>query len=73
MLANGEPCCWVNAERNVCSNPSCIKAEARRVKEDAREARPRKYGERFKGMGYGQIVMELRRDRQRRRRKRSAA
>lgn len=73
MLANGDPCCWVNAERTVCSNPACIKAEERRQKEE-RKPLARKHGDRFVGWGKGAIDMELRREQQRgRRRKRRAA
>jgi len=41
MLATGEACCWTDRERLVCSNPSCIRAEAAR-KAAARAPQPRK-------------------------------
>ncbi len=56
MLAQGEPCCWTDLERTVCSNPSCIIAEDRRVKAAERQARPRKYGDRFRGWSTGEIL-----------------
>jgi hypothetical protein len=74
ILQTGEPCCWMDRERLVCSNPACIKAEARRVRLEAEKkiaaekAARRKHGDRFVGMGYGAIVLALRRDIRRRRR-----
>jgi len=39
-LSEGDTCCWTNLERNVCSNPACIKAESARVAR-VKAARPR--------------------------------
>ena len=72
ILANGDPCCWVDVERTVCSNPSCIRAEARRVRAEEKAAK-RKHGDRFVGMGFGAICEEMQRDDRRKRRKRRAA
>jgi hypothetical protein len=38
-LPEGEGCCWINPNRTVCSNPSCIKAETARL---ARIPRPKR-------------------------------
>lgn len=70
-LTNGEPCCWIDAERKVCSNPACIQAEGRRVREE-KNAVTRKHGDRFVGWGKGAIDIELRRDARRRKRRRAA-
>jgi hypothetical protein len=67
-LRDGESCCWLAAERMACSAPHCWMAEKRRLQEgqlqkrEERNAAARKHGDRFKGMGYGQIVMEMRRE-----------
>lgn len=31
-LEDGEPCCWVDRTRTVCSNPACVKAEGDRIR-----------------------------------------
>jgi hypothetical protein len=38
-LSEGDNCCWINRDRNVCSRPACIKAEEARL---ARIPKPRK-------------------------------
>lgn len=40
-LYPGEPCNWIDNTRTVCSNPSCVKAEAAR-KRRAVSARPKR-------------------------------
>ncbi|MDE2104122.1 MAG: hypothetical protein KGL39_43190 [Patescibacteria group bacterium] len=30
-LEDGDPCCWTDLQRTVCSNPACIRAESARV------------------------------------------
>lgn len=72
VLADGEPCCWIDSTRIVCSNPACIIAEkARRARAAALDAKPKSA---FANWGYGAIVEELQRQsrsarRQRQRRK----
>jgi hypothetical protein len=70
LLATGDPCCWTDRERTVCSAPSCIVAEERRIR-SLRNVKPVKKRSRFHGWGYGAIQEQLRRER-RRRRKRAA-
>lgn len=68
VLSTGEGCCWTNQERTVCSRPSCIVAETRRVR-NLRSVKPAKKRSRFAGWGYGAIQEQLRRERRRRRRR----
>jgi len=75
-LSTGDPCWWTNTERTVCSNPSCISAEIRRLRAEGKTRRElqkaarRLHGDRFVGRGYGAICMELRKDARERARRR---
>jgi hypothetical protein len=40
-LVDSESCCWMDRKRTVCSNPSCVKAEASR-RRAAVACRPRR-------------------------------
>ena len=40
-LADSGPCCWMDRKRDVCSNPSCVRAEAARKRAVA-ASRPRR-------------------------------
>lgn len=70
-----DTCAWVAGTMNtVCTGASCLIAwerERKLAREDAK-ASGRKYGDRYKGWGYGAIVSDLRR-RQRGARGRTAA
>jgi len=66
LLRDGDTCCWINRERNVCSSPACILAEERRVR-SLRNVKPAKSRSRFQGWGYGAIQEQLRRERRRER------
>ena len=74
MLATGDPCCWTDSERTVCSQPSCLRAEKYRLA--ALRKKPgdggRKHGDRYAGWGYGAIVEDMRRRGRARRKGRAA-
>ncbi len=65
---DGDECCWADAGRTVCSKGSCITAERRRLKAErqakraAANAARRKHGEKFVGMGFGAVVIQMRRE-----------
>ena len=74
-----DTCAWMpDTMRTVCSNPQCIRAwERERKKAKAAEIAAaqrarRKYGDRYIGWGYGQIIADLRK-RDRKAKKRRAA
>ena len=69
ILPSGDPCCWLDAGRTVCSRSDCILQEKARVKALMPQTRGL-----YAGWGYGAIVDDLRRRRRKARRgKRRAA
>lgn len=66
-LETGDPCCWVDLDRSVCSRPVCISREAARVAAE-RQGAPSRY----RGWGFGAIVADLRRRRSKRKKGRAA-
>lgn len=67
-LHTGDPCCWVDRTRLVCSNPACGTAEAGRKAAARLAARTDKPKSPYAGWGYGAIVADKRRQERRARR-----
>ena len=71
-LPDGEKCAWKDVDRNVCTAPGCMRADATRLRAVSYERAKSKYA----GWGFGAIRLDKERERlrlrRRKRRKRAA-
>jgi hypothetical protein len=63
ILPTGDPCCWTNEDRNVCSRAACMTQERIRQERARRESTLNRSP--YAGWGYGAIVADLRSKRRR--------